>query len=161
MGVNPHKAWELFTSDPPDFLVMFALVIVAVAIFVWWFRGYLVKERIATNEQRLALAREEQEAVTKQIEVLRPQLEEARSQLTKATTALVEIKSKPAALSNAIAQLKEAQSNSTLASTTVGTLSEANDALGATLTVTGRGIITGTRDTPLVLKEWAKSKQKD
>jgi len=29
----------------------------AVAIFVWWFRGYLV-ERIATNEQRLALARD-------------------------------------------------------------------------------------------------------
>jgi hypothetical protein len=112
---------------------MFALGIVAVAIFVWWFRGYLVKERIATNEQRLALAREEQEAVTKQIEVLKPQLEEARSQLAKATAALINVKSKPVAVSNAISQLKEAQSNSTQASTTVGMLSEANEALGATL----------------------------
>lgn len=47
--------------------------------------------------------------------------------------ALIEEKSKPAAVSNAIAQLKEAQSNSTQASTTVGVLSNANDALGATL----------------------------
>jgi hypothetical protein len=155
--VDPHKAWELFTSDPPDFLVMFALVIVAVAIFVWWFRGYLVKERIATNEQRLALAREKQEAVTKQIEVLKPQLEEARSQLGKATAALIDVKSKPAAVSNAISQLKEAQSNSTQASTTVGMFSEANEALGATLASS----VTGPRDTPLVLREWAKSKQKD
>jgi len=153
MGIDPHKAWELFTIDPPDFLAMFALVITAVAIFVWWYRGHLVKERIATNEQRVALARDEQAAVTKQIEVLKPQLEEARSQLAKATKALVEKeKSKSAVVSNAIAQLKEAQSNSTLASTTVGMLSEANNALGATLTRS---------DTPLVLKESAKSKQKD
>jgi hypothetical protein len=75
MGIDPHKAWELFTIDPPDFLAMFALVITAVAIFVWWYRDHLVKERIATNEQRIALAREEQAAVTKQIEVLKPQLE--------------------------------------------------------------------------------------
>jgi len=137
MGVDPHKARELFTIDPPNFLAMFLVVIVAVAAFVWWLRGYLVKERIATNEQRLALAREEQGALTKQIEVLKPQLEEARSQLTTATTALAEIKSKPAALSNAITQLKKAQSNSTLASTTIGMLSKANDALGVTLTATG------------------------
>ena len=57
MGIDPHKAWELFTIDPPDFLAMFALVITAVAIFVWWYRDHLVKERIATNEQRMALAR--------------------------------------------------------------------------------------------------------
>ena len=103
------------------------------------------------NEQRMALAREEQAA--EQIEVLKPQLEEARSQLAKATKALVEKeKSKSAVVSNANAQLKEAQSNSTLASTTVGVLSEANNALGATLIRS---------DTPLVLKELAKSKQKD
>jgi chromosome segregation ATPase len=159
MGVDPQKAWGLFASDPADFLVMFAIVILAVAWFVWWFRGYLVKERIETNEQRLALAREEQAAVTKQIEVLKPQLEEARSQLSKATTALVEIKSKPAALSNAIAQLKKAEGNSTLASTTVGTLLEANNALGATLTIENLNL-TGSRGTPLALKEWAKSKEK-
>ena len=57
---------------------------------------------------------------------------------------------------NAIAQLKEAQSNSTQASTTVGVLSNANDALGATLASN----TTGSRDTPLALKEWAK-RQKD
>jgi biopolymer transport protein ExbB/TolQ len=140
MDVDPHKAWELFTSDPPDFLVMFAIVIVLVGGFVWWLRGHLTKvriamlnERTANIEQRLVLAREEQAAVTKQVEVLKPQLGGARAQLAKATTALIEVKSKPAAVSNAIAQLKEAQSNSTQASTTVEVLSNANDALGATL----------------------------
>jgi hypothetical protein len=95
-------------------------------------------------------------AVTKQIEILKPQLGEARAQLAKATAWLIEVKSKPAAVSNAIAQLKEAQSNSTQASTTVGVLSNANDALGATLASN----TTGSRDTPLALKEWAK-RQKD
>jgi chromosome segregation ATPase len=93
----------------------------------------MLNERIATIEQRLVLARQEQAAVTKQIEILKPQLGEARAQLAKATAWLIEVKSKPAAVSNAIAQLKEAQSNSTQASTTVGVLSNANDALGATL----------------------------
>jgi hypothetical protein len=140
MGVDPHKAWDLFASDPVDFLAICAFIIVVVGGFVWWLRRHLtgegiamVNERIATIEQRLVLAREEQAAVTKQIEVLKPQLGEARAQLAKATAALIEVKSKPAAVSNAIAQLKEAQSNSTQASTTVGALSNANDALGATL----------------------------
>jgi biopolymer transport protein ExbB/TolQ len=140
MGVDPHKAWDLFVSDPPDFLAMFVIVIVLVGGFVWWLRGHLTKvriamlnERTATIEQRLVLAREEQAAVTKQIEVLKPQLGGARAQLAKATAALIEVKSKPAAVSNAIAQLKEAQSDSTQASTTVGALANANDALGATL----------------------------
>ena len=140
MGVDPEKAWQLFASDPPDFLAIFGFIIVAVGGFVWWLRGHLTKERItmlnertATIEQRLVLAREEQAAVTKQIEVLKPQLGGARAQLAKATAALIEVKSKPAAVSNAIAQLKEAQSNSTQASTTIGVLSNANDALGATL----------------------------
>jgi chromosome segregation ATPase len=140
MGVDPHKAWDLFASDPPDFLAICAFIIVVVGGFVWWLRRHLTKERIAmlnermaTIEQRLVLAREEQTAVTKQIEILKPQLGEARAQLAKATAALIGVKSKPAAVSNAIAQLKEAQSNSTQASTTVGVLSNANDALGATL----------------------------
>ena len=140
MTVYPHKAWELLTSDPPDFQAMFAIVIVLVGGFVWWLRGHLTKVRIAMSnertakiERRLVLAREEQAAVTKQIEVLKPQLGGASAQLAKATAALIEVKSKPAAVSNAIAQLKEAQSTSTQASTTVGVLSNANDALGATL----------------------------
>jgi septal ring factor EnvC (AmiA/AmiB activator) len=163
MGVDPHKAWDLFASDPPDFLAICAFIIVVVGGFVWWLRRHLTKERIAmlneriaTIEQRLVLAREEQAAVTKQIEILKPQLGEARAQLAKATAWLIEVKSKPAAVSNAIAQLKEAQSNSTQASTTVGVLSNANDALGATLASN----TTGSRDTPLALKEWAK-RQKD
>ena len=140
MGVDPHKAWDLFASDPADLLAICAFIIVVVGGFVWWLRRQLTKERIAmlneriaTIEQKLVLAREEQAAVAKQIEVLKPQLGEARAQLAKATAALTEVKSKPAAVSNAIAQLKEAQSNGTQASRTVGVLSNANDALGANL----------------------------
>jgi hypothetical protein len=140
MGVDPHKGWDLFASDPADFFAICGFIIVVVGGFVWWLRRHLTKERItmlneriATIEQKLVLAREEQAAVTKQIEVLKPQLGEARAQLAKATAALIEVKSKPAAVSNAIAQLKEAQSNSTQAFTTVGVLSNANNALGATL----------------------------
>ena len=104
MGVDPHKAWDLFANDPTDFLAICAFIIVVVGTFVWWLRRHLTKkriamlnERIATIEQRLVLAREEQAAITKQIEILKPQLGEARAQLAKATAWLIEVKSKPAA----------------------------------------------------------------
>ena len=132
MGVDPQKAWALFMSDPPDFLVMFFIVIVAVAGFVWWLRGFLVKEKIATNDQRMRLAREEQAAVSRQIEVLRSQMAVAGTELSKAADVVARLRARADA-SQVIAQLEKAVRTSTLASTTVGQLSDANNALGRTL----------------------------
>src|SRR4029077_8506158 len=106
MGVDPHKAWDLFANDPTDFLAICAFIIVVVGGFVWWLRRHLTKERtamsnerIATIEQRLVLPRQERAAITRKME-LKPQLGEARAQLGKATAWLIEVKSKPAAVSN-------------------------------------------------------------
>jgi hypothetical protein len=57
--IDPIKAWALFMSDPGDFIVMFAAVIVAVAVFTWWFRGFIHNERMALSVERAEKARED------------------------------------------------------------------------------------------------------
>jgi hypothetical protein len=63
---DPNKAWALFMSDPVDFILMFAAVVAGVAIFTWFVRGHIDKERIATLEERRKLAVDQQQ-VTEQI----------------------------------------------------------------------------------------------
>jgi hypothetical protein len=53
---SPAGVWLLFMSDPLDFILIIATVIVPVVALVWWLRGHLAKERIATLQERLRLA---------------------------------------------------------------------------------------------------------
>ena len=61
---DKEKIWTLFMSDP----VTFIAAIVAVAVFIWWLRGFLEKKhRDAVDAQR-ALARDQLENSTKELE---------------------------------------------------------------------------------------------
>jgi hypothetical protein len=65
--VDPNRAWALFMSDPIDFILMFAVVIAAVAFFVWWFRGFIHKERMALSNDRVQKAQGEVEQISKKL----------------------------------------------------------------------------------------------
>jgi hypothetical protein len=63
------KALELLSANTPE--LMSGFIVVAVAGFVWWLRGYILKERIAALEERLRLGKEDQERLTNEIGSLR------------------------------------------------------------------------------------------
>jgi hypothetical protein len=116
---TPQTAWTLFMSDPVDFVLMFAAVIVVVAVFIWWLRGFIGKERIAALEERLRLAADEQKPLTRQIETLTAQVSSLTTQIEQSAP---------------LPQLAMATAGVT---GTIGKLSEANTTLGSTLTMTG------------------------
>jgi hypothetical protein len=63
-----------------------AIIVVAVIVATWWLRSYIGKERIATLEERLRLARDEQNIVTRQVEILKPQIAELERQIGQQNT---------------------------------------------------------------------------
>jgi hypothetical protein len=103
-----NKLWALFMSDPVDFLAFFGVAIVAVAIFAWWLRGHIGKERIAALEERLRLAGDNQQTMTREVERLQ----------------------------TLVPQLPQGTSSAMVAQS-VNILSTANNALGTTLTIVG------------------------
>jgi hypothetical protein len=135
-AIDPNTAWALFMSDPLDFVLMFAGVIVAVAWFVWWFRGYLDKERIATAEARLELARDEQKPLTRQIDTLTAQVVGLTKQIEQNVS---------------LTQLAVATAGVT---GTVKELTEANTVLGGTLGPSG-GVVHSNYWLERAAQEWA------
>jgi hypothetical protein len=142
---------------------MFFIVIVAVAWFVWWLRGFLVKERIATHEARLAHAHEKQSMLTERLAELQPYTKQLE-------TEIAELKAQQ--LQPALrAQIDKIAGTSAVVASSVSVVSEANTALGITLTPPSGQLtlssgdlertITGTRDTPRVLKDWAMRQGRD
>ena len=81
-----EKEWPVIDGAPHIAIGGAITLIVVTAVFVWWLRGHIAKERIATLEERLRLAGDEQQAVTREVDRLQtliPQLPQA------STTALV------------------------------------------------------------------------
>jgi hypothetical protein len=75
------KVWTLFISDPVTFISLFGGLAVVVAAFIWWFRGYLDKERLEIANLRLELARDQEKLSTTQLETARKENQELRDRL--------------------------------------------------------------------------------
>jgi hypothetical protein len=71
MGIDTHKALALFLSDPMDFILIFAAVVAAVAIFVWWLRGHMGSKSVDALEERFDLAHDQHGIVERQIAQLK------------------------------------------------------------------------------------------
>ena len=148
MSPDPYKAWALFTSDPPDFIVMFGVVIVAVAVFVWWFRGYLAKEHITTMAARLELAHDRQEAVTAEIKKLEPLAQKSILEIAEVKIEVARMKAElPELVKAVLPQLDNIANTSAVVASTVHTLQAANLTVGAALS--GSGGLSASSDTPL------------
>lgn len=76
-----NKVRTLFMSDPATFICLFGALVIAVAGFVWWFRGYLDKERLETANLRLELARDQEKFSTTQLETAKSEIQELRGRL--------------------------------------------------------------------------------
>jgi len=118
-AIDPNKAWALFMSDPADFILMFAATIGAVAWFVWWFRGFIHKERMLLSDDRV----EKAQAEAKQISEKLAETERGNAELVRQ----IEISATPATL------LANAASTSVM----LGELRIVSDNLRTTLTFGG------------------------
>jgi hypothetical protein len=74
LSKNGKDAWEAFMTAPLPLLV----ALVAVAGFIWWFRGFLIKTDVSTLERQLSLAKDQHEAESKEVARLKDQVQELR-----------------------------------------------------------------------------------
>jgi hypothetical protein len=120
-----EKVWGLFVSNPGAVFSIIGAIGVAIT-FAWWLRGFIGTERIATLEERLRLAADNQKIVTNEVEKLRGYVAELTHQ--------IEMKAPLPALATSTA----------LVTGTIRELTTANTVLGSTLTPTsGLAVMTG------------------
>jgi hypothetical protein len=120
--LDPNRAWALFMSDPADFIAMFAAVAVPAFGCAWWLRHFIGKERISTLEERLRFAKDKYDTSTMEIQRLTAYSSRLESDLAKLQAA------------SPSPQLDAAIATSALVTSTVTSLSTANNALGVVLT---------------------------
>jgi hypothetical protein len=60
------QAWDHFVIDPGPFGSALVVLVSAAWLGAWFLRGHTVKERIAALEERLRLAKDEQESIARQ-----------------------------------------------------------------------------------------------
>jgi hypothetical protein len=78
MDISAWKsAWGIFMNDP----VPFTAAVVILMGLVWWVRGFIGSERIATLEERLRLAADEQKAVMRDVERLKSELNQIKQEI--------------------------------------------------------------------------------
>jgi hypothetical protein len=80
--VDLHKAWALFMSDPVDFILMFVIVAGAVGGSAWWLRSFIAEERIATGEATL---KEKTATSEEHLKLAREKYDNAQADLQKLT----------------------------------------------------------------------------
>jgi hypothetical protein len=79
---DPNKVWALFMSDPLDFILMFAAVIVVVAGFSWWLRGHIIKERLAAKDEQINLAKAQRDELAAKVGDGERKLSEIKGQIS-------------------------------------------------------------------------------
>jgi hypothetical protein len=123
------RAWALFMTDPVPFgTILVALVGLAFG-GAWFRRGHIAKKRVTNLEERLQLAKGEQELITKQVERLTAQIsEQART--------IDELKN----VADARSQFDKLSSVNAAVSSLLSDLHQATTGLGKTLTISGTGI---------------------
>ena len=114
--------WGIFMNDPYSI----GAIILAFGGAVWWFRGYILNERIRTSEDRVKLAREQIENVQSQLTDLKAQVATQESTIADLRSSL----SPPARLEQLARSNTEIQSALT-------SLVNSTSELGHTLTISG------------------------
>ena len=111
--------------------VIYTSIVAAAVIsgLAWWFRGYISKERIAALEERLRLAKEDQERLTNEIGSLRQKvsIQDEVIDLLRSTGGVPR------------AQVVLLSDTSATIASSLNRLEQANTNLGFTLTLPGAG----------------------
>jgi septal ring factor EnvC (AmiA/AmiB activator) len=76
-----ERAWNAFLSAPVPLLLTAASLVGA----AWWLRSFIAKERLATLEERLRLAHDEQTKVAKEAERLKEEISALAKQIASQT----------------------------------------------------------------------------
>jgi hypothetical protein len=139
-ALDLNRAWALFISDPAYFIAIFAIVAGAAFGCAWWLRHFIGKERIATLEERLQLAKDKYDGSTADVQRLTAYSSRLESEVAKLEVAFQKV----ALPSPVQPQLDAVRATSVLMTRTVTDLSTANSALGVVLTGVGHSAGTGT-----------------
>ena len=103
-----QKLWGLFVSNPGAVFSVIGAIAAAIW-FAWWLRGFIGSERIATLEERLRLAADEQGIVTRDVDRLRGQVAELTRQID-AQTPLSTLATTTARVTGTVQELATANS---------------------------------------------------
>jgi hypothetical protein len=101
MDIQSWKAaWTVFMGDP----IPFSAAVLILCGFVWWFRGFLLKERMAVKDERLEKAKEEAERFAAKL----VQAETRMEQLIRMNTPAPQLSATAASTASIFGELKEA-----------------------------------------------------